>query len=136
MPIRRVLLLNIGPAFGGFRIAAAPGRYGLDNPDAFAALEQSVETAFSVLSGHQPAEWPSLAVTGLLDAARPRLGMLEGSIDCSGTEEGDGVLGVVVRAHLAFARWPLGGWIVYDGRFRAKDVSRSPFTSEQLALWW
>ena len=135
MPIRRVVLFNIGPAFGGFRFAAAPGRYGLDHPAAFAALEQSIATAFSLMSEHQPSEWRTLAATGF-EAALPRLGDQEGVLDCSAGEEGEGVLGVVLRASLPFARWPLGGWVVYDARYRAADGSWSPFTPDELAKLW
>jgi hypothetical protein len=72
MPIRVVVLLNLGPLFGGFRFATRPGMFGLDAPRAFAVLERSVESAFTLLSAHDPADWAALAPTGF-DAALPRL---------------------------------------------------------------
>jgi hypothetical protein len=40
--LRRVVLFNIGPPFGGFRFAVRPGAFGLDSPEAARALEQAV----------------------------------------------------------------------------------------------
>lgn len=135
MPLRAVVLLNIGPAFGGFRLAARPGVIGLDDPAAFAALESAIEAAYTLLSAHPPSRWPALAGPGFASAT-PRLGEREGAIDCTVTATDDTAGEVWLRAWLPFAPWPLGGWAVYEGRHRAADGTWTPFSPEELAALW
>lgn len=135
MPIRSVVLLNLGAPFGGFRVAGRPGLFGLDDPRAFAVLERAIESAFTLLSAHQPAEWPEIAPTGFA-AAVPRLEDCEGFIDCCGSALTEGHGEVILRACLPFRAWPLGGWVVFEGRHRALDGSWRPFTPDELAELW
>ncbi len=135
MPVRAVILLNVGPPFGGFRLAARPGMLGLDYPDAFVALERAIERAYTLLSAHRPADWPTIAQTGF-DLAIPRLGEREGFIDFTGSAMSDEAGEVVARACFPFPAWPFGGWVVYEGRHRALDGTWTPFTTEELTRLW
>jgi hypothetical protein len=135
MPIRVVVLFNFGPLFGGFRFATRPGMFGLDDPLAFAVLERSVESAFTLLSAHDPADWAEVTPTGF-DVAIPRLEGREGYIDGLGDGCISGVGEIILRACLPFQGWPLGGWVVYEGRHRAPDGTWTSFTAEELAEVW
>jgi hypothetical protein len=88
-----------------------------------------------LLSAHDPADWDALAPAGF-DAALPRLEDRQGYIDGLGDGCTDGVGEIVLRACLPFQGWPLGGWVVYEGRHRARDGSWTPFTAEELAKVW
>lgn len=135
MPVRGVVLFNLDAPFGGFRAAGPPGLFGLDDPKAFAVLERAIESAFTLFSAHQPADWPVIAPTGFA-AAVPCLEDREGFIDYCGSAVTEGHGEVILRACLPFRAWPLGGWVVFEGRHRALDGSWRPFTPEELAELW
>jgi len=137
VPVRAVIFLSLGPPFGGFRIAGRPGLFGLDNPRAFQTLERSIEGTYTLLSAHRPADWMGIAQTETgFEAAAPRLGERTGFVDCTGDAMTDETGKVILRACFPFRWWPLGGWVVYEGRHRALDGTWTPFTADELAKLW
>jgi hypothetical protein len=133
MPVRVVVYLSFGAS--GFRMAGRPGTLGMDYPRAFEVLEHSIEIAFTLLRAHPPSEWIALSQSAL-DFAVPRLGEREGYIDCMGDAVIEGAGDVVLRACFPFRVWPLGGWVVYEGRHLGADGSWTPFTEEEQAALW
>jgi hypothetical protein len=134
-PIRAVVLFNLGPAFGGFRVAVPPGTYGLDHPEAFEALEDAIDKAYALLAVLPPERWRGLSKDAY-DMALPRLDDRVGVIHGSGTATSDAAGAVVLRASFPFRFWPLGGWVVYDGRHRSLNGTWSRFTHEELDECW
>ncbi len=133
---RVVVIFNLGPPFGGFRLAARAGLLGADNPAVFEALEQAIETAYTLLRAHPPSTWQQLAADDFFTAAIPRYEDREGVIDVTG----DGVLrtpgDVLLRAFLPFRFWPLGGWAAYGAWHRESDDGWTSFNEEELRNVW
>lgn len=135
MPLRSVILFNLGPPFGGFRLAVNPRLLGMEDHAAFPALEEAIATAFTLLAAHQPSSWPSVAQEAFA-AATPCLGGREGVIDCTSNASDQETGEVVLRAFLSFPGWPLGGWAVFDAQHRTAEGIWIPFTSDELQIWW
>jgi hypothetical protein len=136
MPVRSVVLFNLGPPFGGFRFAVRPGALGLDHPDAFAAIEAALSTIFEHLA-HAPFErWAQLAQELISKDLVPHIGEHTGLIDFSVTQDADGTRHLVARGFFCFRYWPLGGWVVHDGRHFRPDGDVAPFTADELAPIW
>jgi hypothetical protein len=133
---RAVVIFNIGPPFGGFRMAVRPGMFRLDHPAVFTVLEEAVQTAFSTLSRHSPDTWPQLHAAGELTAIPPRFDGREGMIDVTGNPADTSGGELVLRAFLPFSGWPLGGWAVYAAWHRQPDGTWSPFSEKELASVW
>jgi hypothetical protein len=133
---RIIILFNLGPPFGGFRIAARAGLLGFDNPAAFLALERAIDTAYTLLRAQPPDTWQQLAADDSFAAAIPSHDGRAGVIDLTG----DGVTStpgvVLVRAFLPFRFWPLGGWAVYGAWHRGTDGTWTPFSEEEMAGVW
>ena len=136
MSHRAVILFNIGPPFGGFRVAVRPGAFGLNNPAAFAALDAAIQEALSSLSAHPPSSWPGLHASGALAPTPPRFDGREGAIDVTGDATDDAAGDIVMRAFLPFPRWPLGGWAAYEAWHRDSSGMWTPFSEEELAIVW
>jgi hypothetical protein len=132
VPIRTVVLFNLGDAFGGFRMAVRPGLFGLNDPDAFLALESTIHDVQQSLSFHPPSRWPAIAAS----VARPQINGREASVDLIGDAADDRDGDVVMRAYLPFHLWPLGGWVVYEAWRRTSDGSWASFGEEKLAEMW
>lgn len=136
MPIRAIVLFNIGSPFGGLRLALAPGFLGIDHPEAFEALEGAIDDTYKVLGATRPDAWPELASSGY-GPVPPRLGKREGFVDVAvGADDGGPGDEVLARACLPFRLWPLGGWVAYDGRRRSAHGTWTPFSDEELAELW
>ncbi len=136
MPLRTVVLFNVGPPFGGFRLAVAPGVFGLNSPAAFEALERALGRAVHELRAHPPDTWVRLCEQGLGAESVPRLGDREGVVDLTGNAANDTAGDVALRAFLPFAAWPLGGWAVYDAWHRSADGVWTPFGHDELTRLW
>ena len=136
MSQRAVVLFNLGPPFGGFRTAVHPGVFGLNNPAAFAALDEAIQEAFSLLSAHPPDSWPDLHASGALAMTPPRFEGREGVIDVAGDAIDDAAGEIVMRAFLPFSKWRLGGWAVYEAWHRDPDGTWDPFSDHELASVW
>ena len=133
MPIRVVVYLNVGPAFGGFRVA---GRVQTDAHAAeFQELERAVDAARHLLSAHDPEDWPPLTDADAASAV-PRYQGRTGQIDFTGGQSPEGVDIVVARALLPFSFWPLGGLAVYEAWHRGADGGWAPVPQEELAEKW
>jgi hypothetical protein len=136
MPVRSVVLFNLGPPFGGFRSAVRPGALGLDHPEAFAAIESALVQSFQRLSKTPFAEWKQLAREPASEQLVPRLGTRTGLIDFSVAQDSDGTRHLLARGILPFPYWPLGGWVVHDGRHFRPGGDVTPYTPEELAPVW
>lgn len=136
MPQRALVLLNVGPPFGGFRLAVNPGIFGATGSAAFPALERIVYNLQSVLAAHRPDTWSRLVESdAMLGDPAELFGGRPGRVDFTcdpDSNTGD----VVVRAFLPFRVWPLGGWAVYDAWHREADGTWVPFAEEELAILW
>ena len=132
MPVRSVLLFNLGPPFGGLRLAVRPGLFGLNEPSAFEALEHAIAAVQDVLRSHPPNTWHDLPNT----VFEPHIQDRTASIDVTGDVTDTTVATVVLRARLPFRGWPFGGWVVHEGWQCAADGSWTPFTDEALADVW
>jgi hypothetical protein len=131
-----VVLFNFGPPFGGFRCAVRPGAFGLNHPDAFAAIEGALATSFAHLA-HTPFErWAQLGQELLSEQLVPHLGDHTGLIDFSFTQDTDRTRHLLARGFFSFRYWPLGGWVVHDGRHFSPDGEVTPFTADELAPVW
>lgn len=113
-------------------MAMRPGMLGLNDPDAFQALESTLRELQERLSFQRPSKWPEIAA-GML---RPQINGREVRVDLIGDAGDDRDGDVVMRACLPFRGWPLGGWVVYEAWRRTSDGSWSSFTEEQLAEMW
>jgi hypothetical protein len=136
MPVRSVVLFNIGPAFGGFRSALRPGALGLDHPEAFTVIEAALTKIFEQLA-HTPFEqWRALARAPESEHLVPRLGNRKGVIDFLVAQDNDGTRHLIARGMISFPYWPVGGWIVHDGRHFNPQGDVTPYTPEELAPVW
>lgn len=133
--MRIVVLFNVGPPFGGFRIAA-PGLFGLDDPAVYETLEKATHEAFELLRAHPPSAWSQLAAGESFRAAVPLFEGREGAIDVTGDATDDAAGAVVLRAFLPFAAWPLGGWAFYQAWNRGADGDWTPLSQDALAALW
>lgn len=136
MPQRVVLIFNIGPPFGNFRIAMRPGVFGVDHPAAFDALEEAIEEAFSILSFHSPDAWPELHAAGDVTLPPPRFDGREGVLNIAGNPSDASGGWVVMRAMLPFSGWPPGGWAVYEAWHYEPDGTWNAFSEEELETVW
>lgn len=113
-------------------MAGRPGLLGLNDPDAFLALESTIRDIQRRLSSQPPSRWPQIASV----VAPPQIDGREVRIDLTGDAGDDRDGDVVMRACLPFLRWPLGGWVVYEAWRRTSDGSWSVFAEEKLAEIW
>jgi len=132
MPVRSVVLFNLGPPFGGLRLAVRPGFLGLDAPSAFGALEEAIAAVRDTLRSRPPSAWYDLPDT----VFEPHIQDRKASLDITGDVTDTTVAKVVVRALLPFRGWPFGGWVVHEGWQCAADGSWTPFTEDALADVW
>lgn len=136
MPQRTLVLFNIGPPFGGFRLAVNPHLFGASGSTAFPALERVIQNLQSVLAAHPPDTWSRLVESeGMIGDPAELFGGRPGRVDFTcdpASTTGD----VVVRAFLRFRLWPLGGWAVYDAWHREADGRWVGFAEEELAEVW
>jgi hypothetical protein len=132
MPIRSVVLFNVGPPFGGFRLAVHPGVFGLNDTSAFDALEDALVACHAALRSRPPSTWHDLPEAMFEPDIRGRRASIDVTGDVTDTAGGD----LVARARLPFQTWPFGGWVVHEGWHRAADGSWSPFTDGELARVW
>ena len=133
MPLRTVELFRLGH----FRMAVLPGVYGLDWPEGFAALERYVADQVKEIAALDYGCYlnPTGDTMPHLDGPKfeGQAGFLDLVVDPVSDRES---VRVYVKASLVFRRWPLGGWVVWDG-FRAwPDGSRAELTKEDLAFEW
>ena len=136
MPLRTVVLFTIGEPLGGFRMAFAPGIFGLNNVQAFTALERTLQALKSVLSVHPPDTWQRISEGDALELAEVMdFGEREGFIDFT-TDVTKSKCEVVLRAFLPFRIWPFGGWAVYAGWHRNGEEAWVPFSQDELATLW
>ena len=134
--LRTVVLFNLGPSFGGVRMAVRPGTLGLDDAEAFAAIEAVLSATFARIEQNPNDEWSRLRERLTSDASLPSFGARSGSIEFTGGEDLDGTRHLIARCFLPFRAWPLGGWAVYDGRLFAVGGKVTPFTQEELGEVW
>ena len=133
MAVRVVVYFNLGPDFGGFRLA---GRVRTDAHAAeFQELERALEAAHRLLRADDPNDWPPLTDAEMAPTI-PRYRGRRGRMDFVEAESPEGVLMVVARALLPFPWWPLGGLAVYEAWQRDTDGSWAPAPREELAQKW
>jgi hypothetical protein len=135
-PLRRVVLFNLGPPFGGFRMSIQPRALGLANAEAFTVLEAVVKASFARVEQVAWTEWSTLREQLDSDAALKVLSPRPGFVDFHRHDDPDGTRHLVARAFLPFPAWPLGGWAVYDGRHFTLAGGATPFTEAELDEVW
>ena len=135
-PLRRIVLFNLGPAFGGLRIALNPRVLGLANAETFAVLEAVVHATFARVERVPWDEWSSLGEHLASDTSLQALSPRAGFVDFHRHDASDGTRHLIARVFLPFHGWPLGGWAVYDGRHFARMTGPIPFTELELDEVW
>jgi len=135
-PLRRVVLFNLGPPFGGLRMAVHAGALGLADAETFTVLEAVVQASFARVEQVAWTEWSTLGEHVASDAALKALSPHAGFVDFSRHDDADGTRHLVARAFLPFRAWPLGGWVFYDGRHFALAGGAFPFTEAELNEVW
>ena len=134
VPLRVVVVL--GPAFGGFRIAFRAGLFGLDWPAGFEILEAAVLRhlrRFASISPERRARLREEPLPPLLDPElSARAGVVDGMI---ASEEAGGTL-VVMRASFPFRLWPFGGWAVFEAGRIGSDGRLALVSHEELQRYW
>ena len=117
-------------------MAVHPGTLGLDNAEAFAAIETVLSATLARIEQNPGDDWARLREQLTSDTSLPRFGARPGFIDFTGGEDPDGTRHLIARGFLPFRAWPLGGWAVYDGRHFAVRGNVTPFTDEELGEVW
>jgi hypothetical protein len=136
VPIRTVIALNLGPPFGGFRIALRAGALGLNWPEAFAALEAAASTELQLLAALTPERRARMREEPLPARPPPQYGDRLGVIDGMMAPTEDRATLLLLRAIFPFRFWPLGGWAVYVGARIGADNQVETLSTEQLEKYW
>ena len=135
--LRAINAIRIGAPFGGFRIAFRPGF--IDWSEGFVALEQATTRATAFLVGLPPDQrarmlrgevpWPDEFTAQMAPQLGSRRGVIDGVMNGGGTD-------LVLRGSFAFAWWPLGEWVVYQGVHIRPDNRAEPFSDDELRPLW
>lgn len=135
MPLRTIVLLNIGPGFGGFRLALRTKGDRPDQAETYTALEQVLEHCFSRIAQFPWDEW-TRAKQELHAVIAPLAEASLARVDMDAGEHSDGSRFVVGRVFRAFPFWPLGGHASYDGYHYTRDAVPTPYTHDELMQIW
>ena len=135
--LRGILLLHGGPAIGGWRVGMRAGAFGIDNEEAYRALESAMTRAVEILGPLPLGSWKS-AQAELRSRATPRHEGRSGSVDLQFlSKETSGEAGtLVLRAILPFRLWPWGGWAAYCAWHRSERGELRPVEREELNNLW
>ena len=135
-PIRILVLFNLGPPFGGLRLAVHPAVFGVRDAEPYRNLEALVRAIFTRLEPMAAEPWSRVGEVLAADLELRALSARAGVVDFGRREDPDGTRHVVARGFVPFRLWPLGGWAVYDGRHFGSSGDVSPYTEEELGVIW
>jgi len=137
MAIRSIVILNIGPPFGGFRLAARAGFLGLNNRKIFEKLERGIDSIFEVLNKTAIDNWQNAIVNHSESKDFKKImGSRPGIMDYSVDEETNGHVKLIVRACIPFRIFSFGGWTVYDGIILKDDNMPYRLSDQELFKYW